>query len=169
MEEPTGPASAAGAPPGTPIDLLPFQPLVAAWQADGGTPEAALAWTRRQVEACRRLVRDDAGWNRLLQVFEPGRAHDAWLAADWPDGFDELLLCAPLCQLVRFECRRCHVGQRQNGSSCAHPASLFGRIAVLLHERDRAGLLRHLTDIEALLAPRTALRWDVDAARVAGA
>jgi hypothetical protein len=152
-----------------PHELLPFQAVIDAWRASGGGTGAALDWTRRQVAACRALVRDEAGWNQLLHVFLQGRAHDAWLATDWPHGFDELLLCAPLCQHVRFECGRCHVGTRQGSVSCAHPASLFGRIAALLQSGDRDGLLRHLDDIDALLAPQSARTWDLEACRLTGA
>jgi hypothetical protein len=145
-------------------DILAFEPLIAAWRRDGAGPAAALQWTASQVAAFARLVADDAGWERLLAIFERGRAADSWLATDWPSGFDELLLCAPLCQLVQFECARCTIGERQGSLSCAHPGTVFGRIGELLRQRDRLLLLRHLESAAAMLDPSAALQWDPVAA-----
>lgn len=144
--------------------LLGFEPLIAAWQRDGASQAAALRWTASQVGAFAVLVADDAGWERLLEIFERGRAADSWLATDWPSGFDELLLCAPLCQLVQFECARCTIGSRQSSLSCAHPGSVFGRIGTLLSARDRLGLMRHLEAVAAMLDPSAARHWDPVAA-----
>jgi len=69
-----------------------------------------------------------------------------------------LLLCAPLCRLVEYECARCRVVQTQQGRSCAHPDSAFGRAGGLLDAGDREGLQRHLD------AQAQALRRMLDAA-----
>jgi len=147
-----------------PDPLLAFEPLIAAWRQDGATPRAALRWTGSQVSAFATLVADDEDWERLLAIFERGRAADSWLATDWPSGFDELLLCAPLCQLVQFECARCTIGSRQAALSCAHPGTVFGRIGELLRQHDRLGLLRHLEAVAAMLDPSTDRQWDPVAA-----
>jgi hypothetical protein len=125
--------------------------VLAGWRAAGATPEAALQATREQVHALRRLVLEEAGWRRLLRAHANGRAQDAWLATDWPTGFDELLVCAPLCALVRFECARCTIGARQENRSCAHPATVFGRIGAILEGGGREALVRHLDDVESML------------------
>ena len=103
---PHGDAARAGAA----LDaLLPFEAILEGWCTSGGTPEAAREWTRRQVLAFGGIVGDDAAWELLLGKVASGRGQDAWLALDWPLGFDELLLCAPLCRLVSFECARCTI------------------------------------------------------------
>jgi hypothetical protein len=147
--------------------LLPFREVIEAWRRDGGGSEAALDWTRSQVRAFRGLLERDGGWQELLQIFHQGRGMDSWLASDWPHGFDELLLCAPLCQLVGFECARCSIGARQGSFSCAHPATVFGRVGQLLQQQDRAGLLQHLEQVEAMLEPGSRLQWDFEHAAAA--
>ncbi|MBC8073590.1 MAG: hypothetical protein IAG13_35035, partial [Deltaproteobacteria bacterium] len=109
-----------------------------------------------QVAALRELIEHQGGWARLQELV--ARAGDPWNADDWPDGFDALMLCAPLCDEVAFECVRCAVGQRQGGMSCAHPRSLFGRVLPLIMHGDRAALREHLHTIEAVL--HGAARWD---------
>ena len=160
-DQPSRDSNAAGVPAG----LLAFQPVLEAWRRDGETPAAALAWTRHQVRAFQDLVNQDAGWRRLVEIFQLGRAVDPWLASDWPHGFDELLLCAPLCQMVRFECARCDLGARQRSMSCAHSATVFGRIGALLERGDREGLLLHLGHVEAMLQPGSRLEWDPESCR----
>jgi hypothetical protein len=145
--------------------LLAFHPVLEAWLDEGGTAEAALARTRKQVRAFRALVKRDDAWANLLLVVQSGRAVDSWLATDWPRGFDELLLCAPLCQLVRFECARCTIGARQKDRSCAHPATVFGRVGELLQRQDRDELLQHLDHVDRMLEPGSNLAWDLDACR----
>jgi hypothetical protein len=140
--------------------LLAFEPLIAAWRQDGASQRAALRWTGSQVGAFAAMVADDDEWARLLSIFERGRAADSWLATDWPSGFDELLLCAPLCQLVQFECARCTIGSRQAALSCAHPGTVFGRIGELLRQHDRLGLLSHLEAVAAMLDPSADRQWD---------
>jgi len=135
--------------------------VLAAWRAAGATPAAALHWTGEQVRALRELVQDPASWQRLLHVHAGGRAQDSWLATDWPTGFDELLVCAPLCALVNFECARCTIGARQQAMSCAHPTTVFGRIGAILEGGDREALLRHLDEVESMLDPEASRRWDL--------
>lgn len=144
---------------------MAFEPLLAAWRADGGDAGAARARTQRQVEALLGLAGDDDGWRRLVEVFQRGRAFDSWLATDWPSGFDELLLCAPLCQLVQFECARCTVGARQESHSCAHPQTVFGRVGALLQAENREGLLAHLQEVLQILVPGSTATWDLIAGR----
>ena len=95
-----------------------------------------------------------------MSVFNNGRETDAWLALDWPDGFDELLLCVPLCSLVKFECSKCFVGKRQENNSCANDFSLFGYIAELLKTADRDGLMKHIASIKMILLSEE-YAWDI--------
>lgn len=139
--------------------------VLAAWRNAGATPAAALDRTREQVRGLRDLVQDRAGWQRVLQAYAGGRAQDSWLATDWPTGFDELLVCAPLCALVSFECARCTIGARQQAMTCAHPATVFGRIGAILEQGDREALLQHLDEVEAMLDPHAARRWDLEHGR----
>lgn len=131
--------------------LLGFADIVLRWQKAGGTARQALELSRAQVAAVRGLVADEVGWQRLEEAARL-RAFDSWLVTDWPHSFDELIVCAPLCQRVNWECQRCPVGQRQGGVSCANPDSLFGRIGVLLREADRPGLAAYLETVERTLA-----------------
>ncbi|MCH9680704.1 MAG: hypothetical protein K0V04_04650 [Deltaproteobacteria bacterium] len=79
------------------------------------------------------------------------QAGDPWNADDWPLGFDALVCAAPLCADVSFECARCPVGQQQQGQSCAHPESAFGRIGVLVRQGRRDAVLQQITRIEEIL------------------
>jgi len=133
--------------------------IVAAWRKAGGDAEAARRLTLAQVTGLRAILANDEAWQHLLRAFAR-KELDNWVAGDWPGGFDELLLCAPLCKLVSFECARCIIGSRQGNSSCAHPSSLFGRVGELLRAGDRASLEAHLNFIAAMLAPDSQLRWD---------
>lgn len=114
--------------------------------------ESARLLTLKQVEAFEEIVADDEGWKFLLASFNSGRDTDAWLATDWPAGFDELLLCVPLCKLVDFECSKCTVGKRQENNSCAHDDSLFGYVAEILKRQDRDELMKHIGFIKQLLS-----------------
>lgn len=154
----------AGEPAAEP-DLLSHDVVLAAWEADGADAAAALVWTRWQVETFRKLAATESGWEKITAAWAAGRGFDSWLATDWPSGFDELLLCAPLCRLVRFECARCTIGARQAGLSCAHPGTVFGRTAGYLAAGDRCGLLEHLDSVLRMLDPALACRWDLERAR----
>ncbi|MDQ3141857.1 MAG: hypothetical protein M3Q56_06375, partial [Bacteroidota bacterium] len=121
------------------------------WSCSDMDSESAMILTLEQVRAFEEIVCDDAEWVALLAAFNKGRDVDAWLATDWPDGFDELLLCVPLCKLVEFECNKCTIGRRQENNSCAHDYSLFGYIAELLKIPDREGLIAHIDDIKKML------------------
>lgn len=121
---------------------------------------SAIELTLKQVDGFYQLVNDDEGWKQILEAFKNGRDSDAWLAADWPTGFDELLLCVPLCSYVDFECAKCHVGMRQDNNSCAHDYSLFGYIAEILKTEDRQKLLDHLQTIREIIS-REDLQWNV--------
>lgn len=145
--------------------FLAHDEVLAAWRAAGATQASALHWTREQVRALRGLAQDPKSWQRLLNIHANGRAQDSWLATDWPSGFDELLVCAPLCALVRFECARCTIGARQQAMTCAHPATVFGRIGAILERGDRDALLRHLDEVEAMLDPVVSRRWDLEHGR----
>ena len=160
MSDPLAPDPRAPEPSGL-HQLLSFEPLMDGWIGDGGDAAAARRWTSRQVAAFAALVADDAGWRAVLEIFDRGRGVDSWLATDWPSGFDELLLCAPLCQLVEFDCARCTIGARQEANSCAHPASVFGSIGTYLQERDRERLQRHLEHVVTMLDPGESWRWDL--------
>ncbi|MEO6694882.1 MAG: hypothetical protein ABIY50_01590, partial [Ignavibacteria bacterium] len=95
-----------------------------------------------------------------ISVFNNGRDVDAWLALDWPDGFDELLLCVPLCSLVRFECNKCTIGIRQENNSCAHDNSLFGYISELLKNNARDALKYHMISIKKMLLSDN-YKWNI--------
>jgi hypothetical protein len=136
--------------------LVPARELVARFRSGGATRANAIASTLAQVTALRELVDDPRGWARVRELV--ARAGDPWNSDDWPDGFDPLLLCATLCDLVAFECVRCAVGERQGGMSCAHPTSLFGRVLPLVMHGDRERLREHLGTIESVL--RGEARWD---------
>ncbi len=136
--------------------LVPAAVLVPQFRARGGGPATARIVTAAQLDGLQALVATDQGWARLCELV--ARAGDPWNSDDWPDGFDPLMLCAALCDDVAFECVRCPVGQRQGGSSCAHPQSLFGYVLTLVARGDRPQLVVHLEDIRAVLSGTA--RWD---------
>ncbi|MBL8006106.1 MAG: hypothetical protein JNJ56_01120 [Ignavibacteria bacterium] len=121
------------------------------WKSSEKDSASARRLTEEQVSAFEEIIKNDEGWEFLLEIFYRGRSEDAWLALDWPDGFDELLLCVPLCSLVNFDCSRCHVGMRQDNNSCANDFSLFGYTVELLKNNDREGLLKHTGNIKEVL------------------
>jgi hypothetical protein len=131
--------------------LLSYQEIKNVWESSAKNSEASRILTLTQVEAFEKIIYDDEGWKFLLLAFNKGREIDAWLAMDWPNGFDELLLCVPLCKLVDFECSKCTIGKRQKNNSCAHDFSVFGYIAELLKIADRDGLKKHIKDVEKML------------------
>lgn len=126
--------------------LLPAERIIERWREGGGTREGALAASREQVLGLQRVVRSNEAWPALVRLMQR-TGGDSWLAGDWPEGFEPLLLCAPLCKLVDFECSRCHVGQKQDGRSCVNPDSAFGRVGELLKASDRAGLDAYLGEL----------------------
>lgn len=141
--------------------LLPYYEIYSKWSDSSQTEASARLLTIEQTEALESVISDDEGWNYLLSVFNKGRETDAWLALDWPDGFDELLLCVPLCSLVKFECSKCYVGIRQGNNSCANDFSLFGFIAELLKAEDREGLLNHIVSIKKMLLSEENV-WNIE-------
>ncbi|MBS1550471.1 MAG: hypothetical protein JST15_00195 [Bacteroidetes bacterium] len=141
--------------------LLPYYEIYSKWSDSSQTEASARLLTIEQTEALESVICDDEGWNYLLSVFNKGRETDAWLALDWPDGFDELLLCVPLCSLVKFECSKCYVGIRQGNNSCANDFSLFGFIAELLKAEDREGLLNHIVSIKKMLLSEENV-WNIE-------
>lgn len=142
-------------------ELKGFDEIIKTWHAKGKNRESAKLTTIEQVDAFVEIITDDIKWRELLEVFRSGRLHDAWLAVDWPKGFDELVLCAPMCKLVEWECARCHVGIRQDNFSCANDDSLFGYIAVLLAIEKRDLLLHHLIKIKLVLENEN-IYWDMN-------
>ncbi len=142
------------------MTLLSHTEILDKWKESHMNIDSAKFLTLKQIEAFGEIVNDDDRWVNLLSVFNNGRDVDAWLALDWPDGFDELLLCVPLCKLVEFECVKCTIGRRQNNNSCAHDSSLFGYIAEFLKNNDRVGLKDHITSIKKMLLFEN-YRWDV--------
>lgn len=141
--------------------ILPYQSILAKWEGSDMSRDSAENLTMDQVEGFEKIITDDESWNELLKIFDNGRVIDAWLATDWPNGFDELLLCVPLCKLVEFECTNCTVGKRQNNNSCAHDYSLFGYIAELLKAGDRNGLIEHIKNIKTILNNEN-YKWDIE-------
>ncbi|HMQ70024.1 MAG TPA: hypothetical protein PKA90_13585 [Ignavibacteria bacterium] len=142
-------------------NLLSYKQITGEWNSSNQSKDSAKYLTLKQVENFEKIVKDDKGWEELTGVFHKGRDDDAWLALDWPDGFDELLLCVPLCKLVNFECSECTIGRRQENNSCAHDFSLFGYIAELMKESDRERLLEHIDAIKKILLIEE-FEWDVD-------
>ncbi len=112
--------------------------VVAQWQAQGSTPEAALALARAQADALGELLEDDDGWQRLLSIAR--RTVDPWFVTDWPDTFDPLVIVLPLCKTVDWACATCPLGQQQDDRACAHPEVPVGRLgtAVSTAQRHRA-------------------------------
>jgi hypothetical protein len=144
------PAPAVGAGSGDP-DLRSARQLKALVQGPQRTVGRALALTAEQVASLRAIAATDPGWERLYRLFQV-RHLDSWLSDDWPRSFDELVVCAALCDVFSFECTRCPVGQTQEGRSCGHPDSAFGRIGVLVGAGDRSGLLSYLDELGDRLA-----------------
>ena len=142
-------------------ELKGFNEIVNEWNDQGRSNDSARQLTIKQVNALIEIVSDDQRWYKLLENFRNGRVHDAWLAVDWPEGFDELILCAPLCRLVEWECALCHAGKRQDNFSCANDDSLFGYIAVLMAIENRELLLQHLDKIKLVLENEN-IYWDLN-------
>ena len=141
--------------------LLPYNEILNKWNNSIQSETAARLLTLEQTEALESIIADDEGWEYMLSVFNNGRETDAWLALDWPDGFDELLLCVPLCSLVKFECSRCFVGMRQDNNSCANDFSLFGYIAELIKAADRVGIMNHIASIKKILLSEEYI-WNIE-------
>ena len=131
--------------------LLNYTQIYNLWLNDGATEKAAIDRTLQQIDAFEEIIDDDESWYELLEIVLRGRNEDAWLAADWPSGFDELLLCVPLCKLVDWECSKCTVGSRQENNSCAHDYSLFGYIGELVKNGARKELKEHIQSIRKML------------------
>lgn len=142
-------------------NLLSYSQINEEWINSNQSEDSAKFLTYKQVENFENIVKDDDGWKELIEIFNNGRDIDAWLAMDWPDGFDELLLCVPLCKFINFECSKCTVGKRQDNNSCAHDNSLFGYVAELLKESDRRGLLDHLDSIKKIILIED-FKWNIE-------
>lgn len=141
-------------------ELLSYNEILLEWEKSNKDISAAKLLTLRQIEKFEEIVEDDESWEKLLEIFNSGRETDAWLAMDWPEGFDELILCLPMCKLVDFECSRCKIGMRQESNSCANDFSLFGFIAELLKAADRKGLQEHIGSIKKILLLEN-FRWNI--------
>ncbi len=140
--------------------LLNYTQIYNLWLNKGGTKEAAIELTLQQLDALENIVTDDKSWRELLRISAGGRAHDPWLASDWPAGFDELLLCVPVCKLVNWECSTCTIGKRQANLSCAHDYSVFGFIGELVVNARRDELITHISLTRKMLKDER-FRWDV--------
>jgi len=146
-------------------ELLSYNEINIEWKKSKNDIDAAKFLTLSQAEKFESIVKDDESWIMLLEIFNNGRDIDAWLAMDWPDGFDELVLCIPLCRLVDFECSRCIVGMRQENNSCANDFSLFGYIAELLKASDRKGLIDHIDSIKKILLLNE-FKWNISTMKI---
>lgn len=140
--------------------LLNYNNIYQLWVNKGSTREAAIELTIQQLDALEEIVADDDSWDALIEISSRGRNYDAWLATDWPDGFDELLLCVPLCKLVNWECSKCTVGKRQENNSCAMDYSLFGYIGELVKNASRKELIDHINSVRKLLKNNNYI-WNV--------
>ncbi len=121
------------------------------WMNKGSTKETAIELTLQQLDALEEITGDDDSWERLLEIAGRGRRHDAWLASDWPSGFDELVLCVPLCKLVDWDCASCTIGSRQENNSCSHDYSVFGYIGELVIAGSRAELISQIENARKML------------------
>lgn len=146
-------------------ELLSYNEIYIEWEKSKNDIDAAKFLTLRQVEKFENIVKDEESWINLLEIFNKGREIDAWLAMDWPDGFDELVLCIPLCKLVDFECSRCIVGMKQENNSCANDFSLFGYVAELLKVNDRAGIINHIDTIKKILLLND-FKWNISKMKI---
>jgi hypothetical protein len=140
--------------------ILSYTNIYSEWLSKGKTESAAIELTLQQVDALEEMTGSDELWDKLLEISARGRNEDAWLAADWPAGFDELVLCVPLCKLVDWECAKCTIGRRQENNSCAHDYSLFGLIGELVRNGDRDGLKEHIKKIQKMLRDERFI-WNV--------
>lgn len=140
--------------------LLNYNNIYQQWLNNGSTKEAAIELTIQQLDGLEEIVTSDESWYELLEISARGRNYDAWLAMDWPDGFDELLLCVPLCKLVSWECGKCTVGERQENNSCAHDYSLFGYIGELVKNGMRDELLEHINGTRKFLKNK-GFQWNI--------
>lgn len=146
-------------------ELFSYNEILLHWEESNKDIGAAKLMTLKQVEKFGEILEDDDSWEKLLEIFNSGRETDAWLAMDWPEGFDELILCLPMCKLVDFECSRCKIGMRQQNNSCANDFSLFGYIAELLKAADRDGLQEHIGSIKKILLLEN-FRWNIKEKRI---
>ncbi len=140
--------------------LLNYNNIYQLWINKGSTKDAAIELTIQQLDALEEIVIDDNSWYDLLDISARGRNYDAWLATDWPDGFDELLLCVPLCKFVNWECSICTVGKRQGNNSCAMDYSLFGYIGELVKNAGRKELIEHISKVRKLLKNES-FAWNI--------
>ena len=140
--------------------LLNFNNIYQQWINKGSTKEAAVELTIQQLDGLEDIISNEESWYELLEISARGRNYDAWLAMDWPEGFDELLLCVPLCKLVDWECGKCTVGMRQENNSCAHDYSLFGYIGELVKNGMRNELLQHIKSSRKFLK-NEGLTWNI--------
>ncbi|HAY35160.1 MAG TPA: hypothetical protein PK536_03180 [Ignavibacteria bacterium] len=141
-------------------ELLTYAEITDKWENSNKDINAAKLLTLRQLEKFEEVISDDESWKKLVEIFNSGRETDAWLALDWPDGFDELILCLPMCRYVDFECRECKIGKRQENNSCANDYSLFGYISELLKVSDRNGLQNHITSVKKILLLEN-YKWNI--------
>ncbi len=132
------------------------------WKELGKSAEAARLLTIKQIGSFEQIVNDNESWSKLLEITAAGRREDAWLAADWPAGFDELLLCVPLCKLVDWECGKCIIGKQQNNVSCAHDDSLFGWVGELVIRNEREMLKHHIGNLKKVLEQNAVYKWNFE-------
>lgn len=126
------------------------QQVIAAYEAAGKTPTAALSQARAQVAGLLEHIADDERWSHLVRLARD--VGDPWNADDWPLGFDAMVLVVSQCTHVAFECARCPVGQRQAKNSCAHPTTLVGQIGDAVRRGDRSAARRLLSALDDVLA-----------------
>lgn len=147
--------------------LKSFEEIVEEWNEGGASAELARLLTLRQVYVFEKIINDDESYTELLTRFNNGRLIDSWLATDWPKGFDELVLCGPLCKYVDWQCGECMVGKRQQNHSCEDENSVFGWTAELLKLNDREALQNHITNIKVILEDDNK-SWDLSKHSVIG-
>ncbi len=141
-------------------ELFSFAEINSEWERSKKDNNAAILLTLKQVEKFEKIVSDDDSWKKLIEIFNRGRETDAWLALDWPNGFDELILCLPMCKLVNYECNKCSIGISQENNSCANDFSLFGYVAELLKASDRDGIQKQIFAIKIILLLRN-YEWSI--------
>jgi hypothetical protein len=135
------------------VTLKSAQAVVAQWQARGGTMAAALELTRAQVRGLSEVV--DADWPRLVRIAR--QTGDPWLATDWPEAFDPMVMVIALCRTMDWACAECPLGRTQQGKACAHPSVPVTRIGAAIVEGGATSVradLAHLQGIVDDLRPK---------------
>lgn len=145
--------------------LLNYNDIYQKWLNSNGDQKSAIELTLQQLDTLEDIVINDESWFELIKIARKGRHLDAWLALDLPYGFDELIICLPLCKFSDWGCSKCTVGSRQENYSCSNNYSLFGYIGDLVINGLKKDLLIHINNIRLLLNNRL-YEWNVHSSQL---